>query len=125
VQETFLKLYRGIDGFAGHASLSTWVYRILVNTCRDQQRKTQKERPGALPADLTAPPSADPPLRVALERALAALDERQRLVFLMFEVEGIRHAEIAAILGVSEITSRSLLFEAKRELKRLLTEERS
>jgi RNA polymerase sigma-70 factor (ECF subfamily) len=125
VQETFLKLYRGIDGFAGHASLSSWVYRILVNTCRDQQRKAQKGRPVVLPAELTAPPSADPPLRVALERALAALDERRRLVFVMFEVEGMRHAEIAAILEVSVVTSRSLLFEAKRELKRLLTEKRS
>jgi RNA polymerase sigma-70 factor (ECF subfamily) len=50
------------------------------------------------------------------------LNERQRMVFLLFEVEGLRHSEIAAILEVPEGTSRSWLFEAKSQLKRLLTE---
>jgi RNA polymerase sigma-70 factor (ECF subfamily) len=125
VQEAFLKLYRGIDGFAGNSSFSTWVYRILINACRDQQRKAQRQRPGVLPPQLAAQPSADPPLRVALERALAALDERRRMVFVMFEVEGMRHSEIATVLDVSENTSRSLLFEARQQLKRMLTEKRS
>jgi RNA polymerase sigma-70 factor (ECF subfamily) len=125
VQEAFLKLYRGIDGFAGHSSFSTWVYRILINACRDQLRRAKRERPVVLPPQLAAPPSADPPLRVALERALAALDERRRMVFVMYEVEGMKHSEIAGILDVSENTSRSLLFEAKQQLKRMLAEKRS
>lgn len=82
------------------------------------------QRPAVLPPGLAAPPSADPPLRVALERALAALDQRRRMVFVMFEVEGMKHSEIAAILGVSENTSRSLVFEARQQLKRILSEKR-
>jgi RNA polymerase sigma-70 factor (ECF subfamily) len=124
VQEAFLKLYRGIDGFAGNSSFCTWVFRILINACRDQQRKAQRQRPGVLPPQLAAPPSADPPLRVALERAVSALDERRRMVFVMFEVEGMRHSEIATVLDVSENTSRSLLFEARQQLKRMLAEKR-
>ena len=62
------------------------------------------------------------PLKIALERALSLLNERQRIVFLMFEVEGLKHSEIAGILEVPEGTSRSWLFEAKRELKRTLME---
>ena len=62
------------------------------------------------------------PLKIALEHALGRLNERQRIVFLMFEVEGLKHSEIAAILEVPEGTSRSWLFEAKCQLKRLLTE---
>ncbi len=125
VQETFLKLYRGLDGFAGQSSFSTWVYRILINTCKDQQRRAQRARPAILPSDLRAPAGADPPLRIALERAVAALDERRRMVFVMFEVEGMRHSEIAAILDISDNASRSLLFEARQDLRRMLTEKRS
>ena len=125
VQEAFLKLYRGIGGFSGNSSFSTWVYRILVNACRDQQRKAQRQRPAVLPPQLAAPPSADLPLRVALDRALAALHERRRMVFVMFEVEGMMHSEIATILNTSENTSRSLLFEARQQLKRILAEKRS
>jgi len=120
VQETFLKVYRAVGGFAGGSSLSTWIYRILINCCYDSLRKQQRlaERPA--PRELRSDTKL--PLKLALERALAMLNERQRLVFLMFEVEGLKHSEIAAILEVPEGTSRSWLFEAKRELKRMLTE---
>jgi RNA polymerase sigma-70 factor (ECF subfamily) len=59
-------------------------------------------------------------LKIALERALGLLNEQQRTVFLMFEVEGLKHSEIAGALEVPEGTSRSWLFEAKTQLKRLL-----
>ena len=62
------------------------------------------------------------PLKIALDRAIAKLNERSRLVFVLFEVEGLRHSEIAAILQAPEGTCRSWLFEAKRELKGMLTE---
>ena len=65
------------------------------------------------------------PLQIALKRALTLIGERQRLVFLMFEMEGLKHSEIAAILQVPEGTSRSWLFEAKSQLKRLLMEKPS
>jgi RNA polymerase sigma-70 factor, ECF subfamily len=118
VQETFLKIYRAVRGFEGQSALSTWVYRILINCCYDAMRKQQ--RLAEKPAAKEAATESKLPLKIALERALAQLNERQRIVFLMFEVEGLRHSEIAGILEVPEGTCRSWLFEAKRELKRML-----
>jgi RNA polymerase sigma-70 factor (ECF subfamily) len=122
VQETFLKLYRAIHGFHGQSSIGTWLCRIAINVCYDLGRKRQRE---------AEPPSEDRPapgspvtLRVALKDALRRINPRHRMVFLLFEVEGLRHAEIASILEVPEGTSKAWLFEAKKELKRLLTETR-
>jgi RNA polymerase sigma-70 factor (ECF subfamily) len=124
VQETFLKVYRSVNAFEGQSSLGTWIYRILLNTCYDQGRKRQRLREAAAPLPEIAS-RTDVPLRISLERAIARLNERHRTVFLLFEVEGLKHSEIAAVLEVPEGTSRTWLFEAKRELKRILMEARS
>ncbi len=120
VQETFLKVYRAMDGFEGQSSLATWMCRILINCCYDVLRKQQRQSEQPVRRDVAS--DSKLPLKVALNRALERLNERQRIVFLLFEVEGLRHSEIAAVLQVPEGTSRSWLFEAKRELKRSLME---
>lgn len=120
VHEAFLKVHKAVTGFEGHSSLTTWIYRILLNCCYDALRKQQKRAESPVVADL--PSHSKIPLKLALERALSLLNERQRIVFLLFETEGLKHSEIAAILEVPEGTSRSWLFEAKCQLKRLLTE---
>jgi len=125
VQDAFLKIYRGLQSFRGQSTLSTWIYRIAVNSCYDLGRR---RRPGVVSLDDEASDTArhtvsrlsDHPLRMALEQALARLNARDRAVFVLFEVEGFRHAEIAEILGIPEGTSKSALFEAKRELQRRL-----
>src|SRR6185437_7377768 len=96
VQEAFLKVYRAVRRFEGNSSLSTWIYRILINCCYDAIRKKQRLAENAAPAEFRA--ESNVTLKMALERALNALNERQRMVFLLFEVEGLRHSEIAAIL---------------------------
>jgi RNA polymerase sigma-70 factor (ECF subfamily) len=65
------------------------------------------------------------PLQIALRHALGRIHPQHRMVFWLFEVEGLRHSEVAAILEIPEGTSKKWLFEAKRELKQLLTEVRS
>lgn len=120
VQDAFLKVYRALRGFEGESSLATWIYRILINCCYDAMRKRQRLAETTAQSELGR--DSKLPLKIALERALASLNERQRIVFLMFEVEGLKHSEIAGILEVPEGTSRSWLFEAKRELKRMLME---
>jgi RNA polymerase sigma-70 factor (ECF subfamily) len=122
VQETFLKVYRAIGAFEENSALSTWIYRILVNSCYDIMRKRQ--RMAENPFLKEVPIDSKLPLKIALERALLALNERHRLVFLMFEVEGLKHSEISGVLEVPEGTSRAWLFEAKRALKQMLTEPR-
>lgn len=123
VQEAFLKFYRGVDAFHAQSSIGTWLCRILINSCYDLARKRQRE--AAPPAEeRTAAPKNQLPLKVALDDALGRIHPRHRMVFLLFEVEGLKHAEIAAILEVPEGTSKAWLFEARKELKRMLTETR-
>jgi RNA polymerase sigma-70 factor, ECF subfamily len=121
VQETFIKLYRGIDRFQGQSSLGTWLCRILINACHDQLRKRQRDA-APTEAETGAHLKTHLPLKVALQQALERIHPRYRMVFLLFEVEGLKHAEIAAIMEVPEGTSKAWLFEAKKELKRMLTE---
>jgi RNA polymerase sigma-70 factor (ECF subfamily) len=125
VQETFLKLYRAIDGFHGQSAIGTWLCRILINVCYDLQRKRRRE---ADPEEQQQAPEqasgGEPTLAVALRQALDRINPRHRLVFLLFEVEGMRHSEIASILETPEGTCRAWLFEAKKELKRMLSEAR-
>jgi RNA polymerase sigma-70 factor (ECF subfamily) len=122
VQETFLKLYRAIGGFQGQSAIGTWLCRIVINVCYDLSRKRQRE--AAPPGDDVPSPKTQVGLKVALDDALRRINPRHRMVFLLFEVEGLRHSEIGSILDIPEGTSKAWLFEAKKELKRLLTETR-
>jgi RNA polymerase sigma-70 factor, ECF subfamily len=132
VQETFLKIQRNIGSFRGHSSFVTWTFRILVNTCHDirrsrMRRKEQTQTDPDDPKPLGEPraPGAHPSLRMALDRALTALTKQQRDVFLLYEVEGFRHAEIASLLEISETASKNTLFQAKKSLRSMLEPPRS
>jgi RNA polymerase sigma-70 factor, ECF subfamily len=126
VQETFLKIYRGAKTFRGGASFSTWIYRVTLNTCYDalRRRKSRPAGPSLESPDgretFAAPSGSDHPLRLALEKSVARLPPKQRAVFLLFEVEGFTHGEIARILGIPEGTSKTFLFDAKKKLQRWL-----
>jgi RNA polymerase sigma-70 factor (ECF subfamily) len=119
VQEAFLKIYRGAARFRGASAVTTWTYRVLVNTCYDLLRRRRRSRESAAldAAGDAATVSRDHPLRLALESSLAKLTPRQREVFLLFEVEGFSHREVGEILEMPEATSRSVLYAAKRELQ--------
>jgi RNA polymerase sigma-70 factor, ECF subfamily len=125
VQEVFLKVYRGIRSFRGQSAFSTWVYRILMNACRDSQRRgfrrheTSEEE--LAPESREAPaPSPDHALRMTLEKHMARMPDKQREVFVLFDVEGFRHSEIAEMLSITEASSKNILFEARQSLRRLL-----
>ena len=126
VQEAFLKVQRAISTFRGQSSFVTWTFRILINTCYDvrRSRMRKKEVSGDGTEEHAIPerhaPGAHPSLRLALERALARLTGHQRDVFVLYEVEGFRHAEIAAMLGISETASKNTLFQAKKNLRAML-----
>ncbi len=119
VQETFLKVHRAAMTYTGEASFSTWLYRILVNTCYDVLRKRKRrieEAPIEETGERTAP-NVDDTKRIALRRLLDALPEQRRTVFTLFEIEGLSHAEIGEILGISEGNSKWILFATKKELQ--------
>jgi RNA polymerase sigma-70 factor, ECF subfamily len=128
VQEAFLKIYRNVETFRGQSSFSTWVYRILINTCIDMKRKRHlHDVVQASPVEgiaQPASPASNHPLRLTLEKLVDRLEARLRHVFLLFEVEGFKHSEIAEILDISEASSKHALFEAKRELRNRLKRSR-
>jgi RNA polymerase sigma-70 factor (ECF subfamily) len=131
VQETFLKVQRSIASFRGQSSFVTWTYRILINTCYDARRSRVRKKEVANDDSEDSPraepraPGAHPSLRMALERALHGLTKHQRDVFLLYEVEGFHHAEIAGMLEITETASKNTLFQAKRNLRQVLEPPRS
>ncbi len=131
VQETFLKVQRSIVTFRGQSSFVTWTFRILINTCYDVRRSRMRKKEVASEGTDDAPipeqraPGSHPSLKLALERALAKLTNHQRQVFLLYEVEGFRHAEIAAMLDMTETASKNTLFQAKKNLRTMLEPPRS
>ena len=132
VQETFLKVQRSIASFRGQSSFVTWTYRILINTCYDARRSKLRKKEVTTDDDSEETPrieprapGAHPSLRMALERALGKLTRHQRDVFLLYEVEGFRHAEIAGMLEITEAASKNTLFQAKRNLREMLEPPRS
>lgn len=122
VQETFLKIHRAASTYSGEASFSTWVYRILINTCYDilRKRKRRGDEPVfdeiAETAERTAP-SVDNVKKMTLRKLLNDLPEQRRTVFNLFEIEGLSHAEIASILDISEGNSKWILFTTKKQLQ--------
>jgi RNA polymerase sigma-70 factor (ECF subfamily) len=132
VQETFLKVQRSVASFRGQSSFVTWTYRILINTCYDARRSrlrkkevTTDDDTEEMPRMEPRAPGAHPSLRMALERALRKLTRHQRDVFLLYEVEGFRHAEIAGMLEITEAASKNTLFQAKKNLREMLEPPRS
>lgn len=119
VQETFLKLHRAAATYTGEASLGTWLVRILVNTCYDHLRK-RKRRIEESSIDATferSAPTVDDVKRIALRRLLDELPEQRRSVFVLFEIEGLSHAEIGEILGITEGNSKWILFATRKDLQ--------
>jgi len=121
VQETFLKVHRAASTYNGEAAFTTWLYRVLINTCYDALRRRQRrirEAPidDALAAT-RAGSSVDDAKRIMLRQMLDDLPEQRRTVFLLFEVEGLSHAEIAQILDISEGNSKWILFATKKQLQ--------
>ena len=121
VQEAFLRAYRSRQTFRSESALWTWVYRILLNTCYDIGRSRRAHRDNQTAEvdeafDLPSP-SGDHPLRLTLRRAVAALAPIYRDVFLLCEVEGYTHREVASLLDIPEGTSKGRLSEARRRLR--------
>jgi len=131
VQDTFLKIHRAAATYSGEASFATWIYRILVNTCYDVLRKRRRRIDEAPIEDeegvmIERPaPSVDDAKRMTLRKLLDELPEQRRSVFSLFEIEGLSHAEIGEILGISEGNSKWILFSTKKELQEKWNRNRS
>ena len=136
-QQVFVKAYFSLKRFDQRAAFSTWLYKITVNECWDLLRK-KKVRPLVYEADLseeqarqiqtseekgsTAPDvSQRLEARQRVERLLEGLDERDRLMLILKEVEGFSIEEIAEVLQLNANTVKVRLFRARRRIVSLAT----
>ena len=127
VQDAFVRIWEKLGSFRGDSSFGTWVYRVTVNLVIEsfRSKKRWRERidavvdPDALPSPAyRALPRSD----VDLERAIASLPERARLVFVLHDVEGYKHREIAEMTGTAVGTCKAHLHHARRALRATLGE---
>lgn len=114
-QQTFVKAWRALPGFRAQAAFSTWLHRIAVRLACDHHRSAWQRHRGLATAEASAP--ADPGPGLDLERAIAALPTRARQVFVLHDVEGWRHLDIAEVLEISVGTSKSQLSRARSLLR--------
>ena len=131
LQDIFLSAHRKLDSFRGDAALGTWLYRLAMNQILDHVR-SRAGRAGQLTdglGDASALPDAaghrlaDRAIdRIDLERALAELPDGCRAAFLLHDVEGLEHREVADVLGIAEGTSKSQVHKARLRLRGLLSE---
>ena len=128
-QEAFIQLFRKIGSFRGESAFTTWLHRLTVNQVlmHFRKRSVKLERTteeGETPVQTvrgTENPNKMPVLdRINLDRAIQKLPPGYREVFVLHDVEGHEHGEIAKMLGVAEGTSKSQLHKARMKLRGLL-----
>jgi RNA polymerase sigma-70 factor (ECF subfamily) len=127
-QDTFLKLFSSMADFRGDATFSTWVYRLVVNSCLDHKRRAWRVIPMAseVMALLRAPGDALHALLHAemsgrVQGAVEKLPDEQRIVVVLRYTEGLAYEEIAEVLGCSVGTVASRLSRAHKALERRLS----
>src|SRR5687767_14778429 len=128
-QEAFIQLFRKIGSFRGDSAFTTWLHRLTVNQVlmHFRKRSVKLERTteeGETPVQVvpgTENPNTMPVVnRIALDKAIGQLPAGYRTVFVLHDVEGHDHEEIARMLGCAVGTSKSQLHKARMKLRRLL-----
>lgn len=120
-QEVFVRAWEKLGSFRGDAAFGTWLHRVAVNLIlsRRSQRRNERDRrddrEGALDAVEARPARGEH--RVDFERALERLPDGARQVFVLHDVEGYKHEEIAGFLGVTTGTTKAQLHRARLLLR--------
>lgn len=123
VQDVFVRTWQRLPSFRGQSALGTWIHRLAVNVVLEQMRSAKRDMSrfiedadhDELPARL-----ASPDVRLDLDAAVAQLPTGARTVFVLHDVHGYSHDEIAQMTGIAAGTARAQLFRARRALMRLL-----
>lgn len=122
-QEVFLRVWDRLETFRGDAAFSTWLHRVAVNvilTRREQVARRRKRYLRVEDETIRAEPSrrrATPGLSVDFEEAIEALPDGAREIFVLYDVQGYKHREIAEMLDISVGTSKSQLHRARMLLR--------
>lgn len=124
-QDVFVRVWQSVSGFKGESLFSSWLHRVTVNVVlmelRTEKRRTARIFTTGSLEHLDAaytPPS--PGSAIDLEHAIAALPPQARIVFVLHDIEGYKHEEIAAQMGIAIGTTKAQLHRARSILKEVL-----
>jgi len=125
VQDVFVQVHRKINSFRGDAAFSSWLYRIATNismsALRQRQRRGKEQTSEHIQAmGHQAQVNDTRLLKPFLEEAIASLPPKSRMVFVLHDVQGFQHQEIAQMLNCSVGTSKSQLHKARSHLRKTL-----
>jgi len=128
LQEIFIKVFTHLDNVKNPDTFAGWVFRIGLNTCYSHLRSRRPEMEKGVPLEdiegtlhgaAAENPARD--VRKPLDDGIASLPDRLREIFLLHDVHGFKHEEIARLLGLSVGTSKSQLFKARLRMRAFLT----
>jgi RNA polymerase sigma-70 factor (ECF subfamily) len=125
MQDVFIRAWRRLATFRGECAFSSWLHRLAVNTMLENARGDRRRIARVLPMDDTsrlegAARSTGVDLKMDMEDAIASLPKGARLAFVLHDVEGYQHQEIAEQLGVTVGTIKAQLHRARRLLRERL-----
>ena len=126
-QDAFVRAFQRLGEFRGESALGTWLHAITVSVSLNGLRKVKRLRTREAPLEHaeslgSTPRRADPDLRQRLYAAIDDLPKGYRTVFVMHDVEGFTHEEIATALGIQAGTSKAQLFRARARLREVLAD---
>jgi len=123
-QEVFVTIHHKLPGFEGRSTLKTWVCGICLRKAKEYRRRTQRRRETPTAVEPVAHAAGGPEActaehewMVLLQRALAALPEKQREVFVLYELEELEMAEVARAVGCPRFTAYTRLHSARRKIR--------
>jgi RNA polymerase sigma-70 factor (ECF subfamily) len=128
-QDVFIQLYRKIGSFRGDSAFTTWLHRMTVNqvlmhfrkrTVKFEKTTEEGETPVQIVSGTSNPERMRIVDKIALDNAIEQLPKGYKNVFVLHDVEGFEHEEVARILGCSVGTSKSQLHKARLKLQKLL-----
>ncbi|MGH7663516.1 MAG: RNA polymerase sigma factor [Gemmatimonadaceae bacterium] len=130
-QEVWIQIFRALPSYRGESRFGTWAHRIAVNRTLNALRRVRRlarvetgmEDIDAVPAGAIQPECERAMLAGTIAEAVAQLSPGARTIFVLHDVEGYTHEEIAAELGITSGGSKSQLFKARAKLRRLLARE--
>ena len=139
VQESFIKIWQKIDSFDPSREFIPWMYRILVNTSTDRLRTLKRhsmisidmvsQKIGALLQNESDVPVDNHDLIIMIKGIADRLPEKQRLVFILRDIEGMSSGEVESIMDLNEISVKSNLYHARKKVRerilRILEKERT
>lgn len=124
-QDVFVRAWQKLASFRGDSAFSTWLHRLAVNLVLTERRTANRRNARVMVTDelesFDRGQSAPPPgIRMDLEQGIAALPDGARKVFILHDIEGYKHGEIASMMGLATGTTKAQLHRARKLLREVL-----